>query len=245
MVVTNEKKVSEAINYRRSVRVFKKEPIDDEKVRACIQLATLAANSSNMQLWEFYHVVSPDILQKLSVASFNQSAAKTAQQMVVVVTRKDLWKKRAKANIDFLKSQYGNKPASEYSKREKFALNYYQKIVPSIYFDFLGILGIIKFLAFQLIGMFRPIYRQARQSDIRIVAHKSAGLVAQNFMISMAALNYDTCPMEGFDSLLVKKALNLPSSSEINMIIACGLREENGIYGERFRVPFEEVYFKK
>lgn len=245
MVVTNEKKVSEAINYRRSVRVFKKEPIDDEKVRACIHLATLAANSSNMQLWEFYHVVSPDILQKLSAASFNQSAAKTAQQMVVVVTRKDLWKKRAKANIDFLKSQYGNKPASEYSKREKFALNYYQKIVPSIYFDFLGILGLIKFLAFQMIGMFRPIYRQARQSDIRIVAHKSAGLAAQNFMISMAALNYDTCPMEGFDSLLVKKALNLPSSSEINMIIACGLREENGIYGERFRVPFEEVYFKK
>ena len=245
MVVTNEKKVSEAINYRRSVRVFKKEPIDDEKVRACIHLATLAANSSNIQLWEFYHVVSPDILQKLSVASFNQSAAKTAQQMVVVVTRKDLWKKRAKANIDFLKSQYGNKPASEYSKREKFALNYYQKIVPSIYFDFLGILGLIKFLAFQMIGMFRPIYRQAKQSDIRIVAHKSAGLAAQNFMISMAALNYDTCPMEGFDSLLVKKALNLPSSSEINMIIACGLREENGIYGERFRVPFEEVYFKK
>ena len=245
MVVTNEKKVSEAINYRRSVRVFKKEPIDDEKVRACIHLATLAANSSNMQLWEFYHVVSPDILQKLSVASFNQSAAKTAQQMVVVVTRKDLWKKRAKANIDFLKSQYGNKPASEYSKREKFALNYYQKIVPSIYFDFLGILGLIKFLAFQMIGMFRPIYRQARQSDIRIVAHKSAGLAAQNFMISMAALNYDTCPMEGFDSLLVKKALDLPSSSEINMIIACGLREENGLYGERFRVPFEEVYFKK
>ena len=245
MVVTNEKTVSEAINYRRSVRVFKKEPIDDEKVRNCIHLATMAATSSNMQLWEFYHVVSPENLQQLTAASFNQGAARTAQQMVVVVVRKDLWKKRAQANIDFLKSQYGDKPASEYSKREKFALNYYQKIVPSIYFDFLGILGMIKFLAFQMIGLFRPIYRQARQSDIRIVAHKSAGLAAQNFMISMAAINYDTCPMEGFDSLLVKKALDLPSSSEINMIIACGIREDNGIYGERFRVPFEEVYFKK
>lgn len=245
MVVTNEKTVSEAINYRRSVRVFKKENIDDEKVRNCIHLATLAATSSNMQLWEFYHVVSPENLQQLTEASFNQGAARTAQQMVVVVARKDLWKKRAQANIDFLKSQYGDKPASEYSKREKFALNYYQKIVPSIYFDFLGILGMIKFLAFQMIGLFRPIYRQARQSDIRIVAHKSAGLAAQNFMISMAAINYDTCPMEGFDSLLVKKALDLPSSSEINMIIACGIREDNGIYGERFRVPFEEVYFKK
>jgi hypothetical protein len=50
--------------------------------------------------------------------------------------------------------------------------------------------------------------------------------------------------MEGFDSLIIKKILHLPSSSEINMIIGCGLREEQGVYGERFRIPFEEVYFK-
>jgi nitroreductase len=244
MVVTNEKTVSEAIKFRRSVRVFKKESINDEKVRECIKLATLAATSSNMQLWEFYQVVSPEILKQLTVASFDQGAAKTAQQMVVVIARKDLWKKRKQSNIAFLKSQYGDKPVADYSKREKFALNYYQKIIPSIYADFLGILGMIKFFAFKIIGLFRPIYREVRQSDMRIVAHKSAGLAAQNFMISMAAINYDTCPMEGFDSKMVKKALNLPSSTEINMIIACGLREENGIYGERFRVPFEEVYFK-
>ena len=244
MVVTNEKTVSEAIKFRRSVRVFKKESINDEKVRECIKLATLAATSSNMQLWEFYQVVSPEILKQLTVASFDQGAAKTAQQMVVVVARKDLWKKRKQSNIAFLKSQYGDKPVADYSKREKFALNYYQKIIPSIYADFLGILGMIKFFAFKIIGLFRPIYREVRQSDMRIVAHKSAGLAAQNFMISMAAINYDTCPMEGFDSKMVKKALNLPTSTEINMIIACGLREENGIYGERFRVPFEEVYFK-
>jgi nitroreductase len=244
MVVTNEKTVSEAINYRRSVRVYKSDPIDEQKVAACIRLATMAANSSNMQLWEFYHIVSPEILKKLSTASFDQVAAKTAQQMVVVVARKDLWRKRAQSNIDFLKSQMGNKSEEEYTKREKFAMNYYKKIVPSIYFDFLGIFGMIKFLTFQMIGFFRPIYRQARQSDIRIVAHKSAGLAAQNFMISMSAINYDTCPMEGFDSLLVKKALNLPSSCEINMIIACGIRDEQGVFNERFRIPFEEVYFK-
>ncbi|WP_338408461.1 nitroreductase family protein [uncultured Flavobacterium sp.] len=245
MVVANEKTVSEAIQYRRSVRNFKKESIDDQKVRECIRLATLAATSSNMQLWEFYHIVSPEILIQLSDASFNQGAAKTAQQMVVVVARKDLWRKRMQSNIAFLKSQYGDKPASDYSKREKFALNYYKKVMPSIYADFLGILGMVKFMAFQIIGIFRPIYRQARRSDMRIVAQKSAGLAAQNFMISMAAIDYDTCPMEGFDSKMVKKTLNLPSSSEINMIIACGLREENGIYGERFRIPFEDVYFKK
>lgn len=244
MALIQEKTVSEAINYRRSVRNFKADPIEVEKVKECIHLATLAATSSNMQLWEFYHVVSPEILKQLTQACFDQGAAKTAQQMVVVVARKDLWRKRMHSNIAFLKSQYGNKSESDYSKREKFALNYYKKIVPGIYYDFLGILGMIKFIAFQIIGIFRPIYRQARQNDMRIVAHKSAGLAAQNFMISMAALNYDTCPMEGFDSLRVKKILNLPSSSEINMIIGCGIREENGVYGARFRVPFEEVYYK-
>ena len=245
MVVTNEKSVSQAIAYRRSVRVFKTEAIDAEKVKECIQLATLAPTSSNMQLWEFYHVVSPGIIQEIAKASFDQNAAKTAQQLVIVVARKDLWRKRVRSNIDFLENQYGNKPEANYSKREKFALDYYQKIIPTLYFDFLGIIGMIKFLAFQVIGLFKPIYRQARQSDMRIVAQKSAGLAAQNFMISMAAINYDTCPMEGFDSLRIKKILHLPASSEINMILGCGIREDNGVYGERFRVPFEEVYFKK
>lgn len=245
MVVTNEKSVSEAIKYRRSVRVFKNEPIDEQKVKECIQLAALAPTSSNMQLWEFHHVVSPEMIKQIATASFDQNAAKTAQQLVVVVARKDLWRKRVKSNIDYLKNQYGNKPESDYSKREKFALNYYQKIIPSLYFDFLGIIGMIKFIAFQIIGLFRPIYRQARQSDMRIVAQKSAGLAAQNFMISMAAINYDTCPMEGFDSLRIKKILNLPAFAEINMILGCGIRDENGVYGERFRIPFEEIYFKK
>lgn len=244
MDLTPEKSVSEAIHYRRSVRVFKSEALDDQKVKECIHLASLAPTSSNMQLWEFYHVTSTDVLSQLSEACFNQSAAKTAQQMVVVVARKDLWKKRVRSNIEFLKSQYGDKPHSEYSKREKFALNYYQKIVPTLYFDFIGILGALKYISFQAIGIFKPIYREARRSDMRIVAQKSAALAAQNFMISMAGINYDTCPMEGFDSLRVKKILKLPNSSEINMIIACGVRDESGVYGKRFRVPFEEVYFK-
>jgi nitroreductase len=244
MDVTPEKSVSAAIHYRRSVRVFTKESIDDKKVKECIHLASLAPTSSNMQLWEFYHITSTETLSKLSGACFNQSEAKTAKQMVVVVARKDLWRKRVRSNIEFLKSQYGDKPSSEYTKREKFALNYYQKIVPTLYFDFIGILGALKYVSFQAIGVFKPIYREARQSDMRIVAQKSAALAAQNFMISMAAINYDTCPLEGFDSLRVKKILKLAYSSEINMIIACGVRDENGIYGKRFRVPLEEVYHK-
>ncbi len=237
-----EKLVSDAIAYRRSVRVYKDDPLDNDKVRKCLENAVLAPTSSNLQLWEFYHVVDTEICKKIAKASFNQPAARTAKQLVVVVVRKDLWRKRAKANVNFLKKAFGNKPDSQYSKKEKFALSYYKKIMPSIYTEFLGILGMIRYFFFSVVGLFRPVYRQVRSSDMRIVAHKSAGLAAENFMISMAAIGYDTCPMEGIDSLRIKKILGLPYASEINMLIGCGIREDSGVYGPRFRVPFESVY---
>lgn len=240
-----EKTVSEAIAYRRSTRVYKDIPIDTEKVKQCLVNASLAPTSSNLQLWEFYHITNKNTLKEIAEACFNQSAAKTAQQLVIIVTRKDLWKQRAKANIAFLNKVYDKDDLSERElKRKKMATNYYKKLIPTIYTDFLDILGYLKYFSFQIVGLFKPIYRQVRQSDMRIVAHKSAGLAAQNFMTSMAAIGYDTCPMEGSDTLRVKRILNLPRGAEINMIIGCGIRDEKGIYGPRFRVPFEDVYFE-
>ena len=240
-----EKTVTEAIAYRRSTGVYKEDNIDAEKVKQCLVNASLAPTSSNLQLWEFYHITDTDKLKKLAEACFNQSAAKTAKQLVVVVARKDLWRKRAQANIAFLNKVYDKDGLSERDlKRKKMATNYYNKLIPTIYTDFLGILGYIKFIVFQIIGIFKPIYRQTRLSDMRIVAHKSAGLAAQNFMTSMAAIGYDTCPMEGSDTLRVKQILDLPRGAEINMVISCGIRDDKGIYGPRFRVPFETIYFE-
>lgn len=240
-----EKTVTEAIAYRRSCRVYKNEPIDTEKVKQCIKNAALAPTSSNLQLWEFYHITQPDVLKKLATACFDQNAAKTAQQMLVVVVRKDLWKQRAQSNIQFLNKAFDKPQLSERElKRKKMASNYYSKLIPFTYFDFLGIFGFLKYCLFQVVGLFRPIYRQVRNSDMRIVGHKSAALAAQNFMISMAAIGYDTCPMEGSDTLRVKHILGLSRGSEINMVIGCGIKDESGIYGPRFRVPFETVYNK-
>ena len=243
MAVLKEKTVSEAVAYRRSVRVFTPEPLDDESVKSCLELAALAPTSSNLQLWEFYHVTDSEKKKEIAAACFNQSAAKTAQQLVVVVARRDLWRKRAQANLQFLSKAFENAENFD-SKRQKMVMNYYGKLIPTLYSTFLGIKGWLVYLFAQVVGLFRPMYRQTRKSDLRIVAHKSAGLAAQNFMISMAGIGYDTCPMEGHDSLKVKKVLGLGRGSEINMVIGCGKRDEKGIYGARFRVPFEEVYRK-
>lgn len=235
--------LEEIINYRRSVRHYKNLPIDSEKVKHCIELATLAPNSSNMQLWEFYHITNPAILKQLSVACLDQMAATTAQQMVVFVTRQDLHQKRAKTMMELeTQNVLKNTPKEKQEKRIKRWQMYYGKVIPFLYSRFLGIMGLIRKVIVNIVGLFRAIVYQVSENDVRVVVHKTCALAAQTFMLAMANEHYDTCPMEGFDSKKVKNILNLPFGAEINMVISCGIREEQGVWGDRMRIPFNEVY---
>ena len=235
--------LEEIINYRRSVRHYKDLPIYSEKVKHCIELATLAPNSSNMQLWEFYHITNPEILKKLAVACLSQEAATTAQQMVVFVTRQDLYRKRAKKMMELeTQNVLKNSPETKREKRIKSWKMYYGYVMPFLYARFLGILGIVRKIMMNIIGIFRTITYQVSENDMRVVVHKTCALAAQTFMLAMANEGYDTCPMEGFDGRKVKSILKLPYGAEINMIVSCGIREEKGVWGERMRIPFSEVY---
>ncbi|CAI8366685.1 MAG: nitroreductase family protein [Flavobacteriales bacterium] len=237
-----EKTVSEAIEFRRSIRKFDaRKEIDTEIVKKCLKNGVLAPTSSNLQLWEFYHITNKELLTSISKICFNQPAASTAKEIVITIVRKDLWKLRANQNIDFFNSNKEVLSAKQYDQTKK----YYTKAIPLVYKDFYGILSFSKFIFAYLVGIFKVMYRQLRSSDTRIVAHKSAALASQNFMISMSGFGYDTCPMEGFDSLKLKNLLRLNKKSEINMVIGCGIRSKEGVYGKRFRIPFEEVYFRK
>lgn len=235
-------KFDEAVKKRRSVRIYTDQPLDKVLVKECIEEATLAPTSSNMQLWSFHHITSRKVLDEMIPLCFNQNAAKHAQQLVVIAVRKDLAQKRARHNKQTLLDYYGKKEGDELTRREKSSIRYYERVMPFLYSDFLGIVGGFKWVATRITGLFRNVYRQVSASDMRIVGHKSAGLAAQTFMLGMTARGVGTCPMEGFDSLRVKKLLGLPRGAEINMIISCGYAAENGIYYPRFRVPFNDVY---
>ena len=236
---------NEVIKSRRSVRDFQNKNINILTVKKCIKNATLAPNSSNLQLWEFYHIINSELKVNISKACFDQPAAKTANQFVVIVTRKDLWKSRRDFNLNFILNKFKDLDDKKSIRKKKNAINYYKLLIPTLYGNFLRITGFLKYINVSMIGFFRPMYREVTSSDLRVVVHKSAALAAQNFMLSMSSSGYDTCPMEGFDSVRVKKILNLPSSAEINMIIGCGIRSKKGVYSEQFRVPFKEVYFEK
>lgn len=238
--------LEEILNHRRSVRHFDSDkPIDPERVKACLQLATLAPTSSNMQLWECYHITDKNILEKMAPACLDQLAASSAQQLVVFVTRPDLTKHHAQAALAFEQDNVRqNSPAEKQEKRIRRWQLYYGKFIPLWYGRCFGLAGLLRKALVQVLGLFRPIVRQASEADMRVVMHKSCGLVAQTFMLAMSEVGYDTCPLEGFDSWRVKRLLHLPYSANINMVVACGIRLPDGVWGDRFRLPLSEMYHR-
>lgn len=237
--------LDEVLNYHRSVRAYDKEKsIDLARVKHCLELATLAPNSSNMQLWEFYHITESKLLAKVSHTCLDQKATSTASQVVVFVVRRDAYRKRARFVLDFEKINIEcNSPKERQAKRIKALELYYGFLMPFVYARFFGMLGLFRKLLANAISLFRPMMLEVSENDVRVVAHKSCALAAQTFMIAMANEGYDTCPLEGLDSCRLKRLLKLPYGAEINMAVSCGIRDGNkGIWGERCRVPFDEVY---
>jgi nitroreductase len=233
----------EIIEKRRSNRRFDPNvEVPNEVIQKSLERAILSPNSSNMQLWEFYWIQNPAEREKYTALCLDQSAAKTAKQLVVFVTRADLWKKRAKWNLDRVKEGIQGEP----NKLQKRGLDYYAKLMPLAYrSDFLGFWAFVRRCISFFGGLTKPFYRMGGKADQRVTVHKSCGLAAQTFMLSIAAEGFESCPMEGFDSKRVKEALNLPSGAEINMIVAVGKGTPEGTWGPRNRVPYEEVVFIK
>lgn len=232
---------NEVVTGRRSVRIYDESaPFDGAAVERSLQRAVLAPNSSNLQLWEFYRVTSPAKKDELADLCLGQKAAKTANELVVIVTREDKWKERSEFVYEKASEGFDGSDA----KKEKMVADYYQRIIPALYKnDPLGVTSLVKKAVVTVQGWSKPMPREVTREDVRIIVHKSAALAAQTFMLSMKAEGYDSCPMEGFDSVRVKKMLGLPVKAEVNMIIGVGTALPEGIYGPRVRVNDEEVIF--
>ena len=72
----------EILDHRRAIRHYDPEkPLAPERVKECIKMATLAPTSSNMQLWEAYHVTDKAVVANLAHACLDQLTARSAQEM--------------------------------------------------------------------------------------------------------------------------------------------------------------------
>jgi nitroreductase len=126
------------VEFRRSNRKFDPEvEVPEAVMQSSLERATLSPNSSNMQLWEFHWIHDKARLEAFVPLCLGQNAASTAKELVVFVTRRDLYKRRAKWNKDQILKHIGDR---EPNKIEKNGLNYYGKVMPLLYGrDLLGI----------------------------------------------------------------------------------------------------------
>lgn len=223
----------EAVKRRRSMRKFDSTPVPPEVIRKSLEAAILAPNSSNAQTWDFHWVRSPEKRAVLAEACLGQSAARTAQDLVAVSANYRKWRRSNPSLIQWV----------EREKAPKVVLLYYTKLLPFLYrpgpFNFFALL---KWVGLAAVGLFRPMQRgPASARALNEVAIKSAALGAENFVLACAAQGFDTCMMEGFDEVRVKRLLNLGFFDRVVMVIAVGKGTERGTWGAQYRLPFEQV----
>ena len=224
--------IFEVIEKRRSVRKFNNTEVPEHIIRKCLRSSVLAANSSNLQPWEFYWIRNSEKKEKVIKACFSQNAAKTAKEIVIAVSRIDTWQRNSKLIIQNYK---------ENNKLIPIVKKYYKRLVPFMYYhDYLGITGIIKrliYIIINIVGLFRPVIRgPIFRHNLFETVTKTTALACQNFMLTLVEEGFDSCPMEGFDEKRIKKILNLNKNSHIVMIFGIGKADNNGVYGERFRI---------
>lgn len=222
-----------AIETRRSIRKFTDKKIPPEVILEALRLAILAPNSSNTQTWNFTWVETSSKKSELVKACLSQAAARTASELIVISADPKLWRRSQNELIQFV----------ERINAPQIVQSYYKKLIPMVYrWGVFNSYAPIKWLLFNTIGLFRPIMRSPiGRRDIQEVAIKSAALAAENFVLAMTSMGFQTCMMEGFDEFRVKRILNMSCSERVVMVIACGEAAENGTWGPQFRLPFEAV----
>ena len=228
----------QVVESRRSVRVYDGTPVPEDVMRNCLDLALLAPNSSNLQPWEFYWVRSADKRAALVEACFSQPAAKTAAEIVVVVARTKTWRDNARRMLELMQQADPPPPMA--------VADYYKKLVPLAYtVGPWGIFGKFKKALLFGVGLFRPVPRNiSSESDLVTWAVKSTALACENLMLAFRAYGFDTCPMEGLDSVRVQKLLKLPPDAVIVMAISIGKRAADGVYGRQLRFDRSHVIFE-
>ncbi len=221
--VENFKKV---IQGRRSVRKFTDKPIPQVVLDDCLDMAMLAPNSSGLQPWGFYVVRSATKKKQLVKACMGQLAAATAQELIVCVARTD--------RID----QFAKQMLQEWPMPQLPALvkRYYQLIPLNYAPGPLNSFGLLKKGAIGIGGLFTPLPRGPfTEQDVKLWATKSTALACENLVLTFTAYGFDTCMMEGFDEVRVRKLLKLSDAEFPIMVIGAGERADDGVFWPQVR----------
>lgn len=205
-------------------------------MRDCLRDATLAPSSSNLQTYELYWLRDPQKRSAVGDACLEQPMAETAGELVVVVSRVDLWRRNLEKLVDVM-TQGGARPLTPLLN------DYYGRIVPLLMRnDPLGFNNILRRCVFWYRGLRGPFIRSpVNRGDHRVYGHIQASLAAQTLMLSLAAHGYESCPIGGLDPRRIRRTLGLPGKAEVTMVIAAGRGKAKGLSGPRVRLDESDL----
>lgn len=75
----------EAIKTRRSIRKYKPDPVEEEKLQAVLEAARLAPSWANTQCWEFIVVRNPEVKRRLAETLTSGNRARDAVKNAPIV----------------------------------------------------------------------------------------------------------------------------------------------------------------
>lgn len=93
-----------------------------------------------------------------------------------------------------------------------------------------------------MVSMIKPFYEGKEQVQ-RDEGLRSIGIAAQTAMLAAKAMDYDSCPMIGFDPQKVAELINLPDDHMIGMMLVVG-KAVKPAWAKPGQLPLDEVLIK-
>ncbi|MFT5352025.1 MAG: nitroreductase [Cellvibrionaceae bacterium] len=94
-----------------------------------------------------------------------------------------------------------------------------------------------------LIPMIKPFYEGKEQLQ-RDEALRSIGIAAQTIMLAAKAMDYDSCPMIGFDAEKVAELIQLPDDHIVGMLLVVGKATTKPEWPKPGQLPLSDVLVK-
>lgn len=216
------------VRSRRSTRHFRPDPVPPELLDDLLEVARWAPSGFNLQPTHFVVVTDPAVKEKLYRPCMKQRQILEAGATVVFTGDR-----RVVANhFDRVLTQ----------DREAGAINdAYEKLlrraVP-LFFDHgpLGLGWLWKAAGELVIGPFTPIPSlQAVHKSYWLA--KQVGLAAMVFMLAAHTAGLSTCPMEGFGERQVRRALGIPPTHTVVLVIPVGYADNSAV--TKTRLPLD------
>lgn len=216
--------------HRRTVRLFKPDPIAYSLLERLIRITQRAPSGYNLQPVHYYIIRQQQLKEALLPVCLGQKQVLSAPAVVIFAADPHA----ATHNFERVWNEDLKNGAVTEEK-----LNICRHLVDMNFSTSpLGFGWLAKLLLAPVIRLFSPLPELPAVHQRAWLQH-NVGYAAMMFMLAADSVGLGTCPMTTFDERRLKKAVHIPRSFHVPLIVAVGYPAERP--AARTRLPLDEV----